>query len=79
VHRLISPGSSFGGNPLEKTIGLGKAERIATLEIHWPTSGTTQVFHDLAVNQAIEVVELSDKYRKLDRQPISLPEMAAAE
>jgi hypothetical protein len=79
IHRHISPGSSFGGNPLEQTIGLAGAEKVATLEIHWPTSGTTQVFHDLAVNQAIEVVELSDSYRKLDRQPISLPETDAAE
>ena len=58
IHRHVSSGSSFGANPLEQTIGLGKADRIAELEVHWPTSGTTQVFRDLAVNQAIEVTEL---------------------
>src|SRR5207253_7072787 len=29
----------------------GKADRVALLEVHWPTSGTTQVFRDIAVNQ----------------------------
>ena len=54
-------------------IGLAKAERVATLEIHWPTSGTTQVFRDIAANQAIEVTEFDDKYRTLDWKPIPMP------
>ena len=59
VHRHISSGSSFGGNPLQQTIGLAKADRVAQLEIYWPTSGTTQVFRDVDVNQAIEVTEFA--------------------
>ncbi len=74
IHRHISSGSSFGANPLQQTIGLGKGERIASLEIHWPTSGTTQVFHDLAADQAIEVVEFAANYRKLDWKPIIKPQ-----
>jgi hypothetical protein len=49
---------------------LEKAERIAFLEIHWPTSGSTQVFRDLAVDQAIQVTEFADKYRVLTWKPI---------
>jgi hypothetical protein len=71
VHRHVSSGSSFGANPLQQTIGLARAERVATLEIFWPTSGTTQVFHDIAVNQAIEVTEFADEYQKLNWQPIA--------
>jgi hypothetical protein len=71
VHRHVSSGSSFGGNPLQQTIGLGKASHVAELEIHWPTSGTTQIFHHVAVNQAIEVTEFAKDYRKLDWKPIS--------
>src|SRR5260370_9542778 len=48
VHRHVSSGSSFGANPLQQTIGLAQAERVALLKIHWPTSGTTQVFRDIA-------------------------------
>ena len=68
----MSSGSSWGANPLEQHIGLAKADRIAVLEIHWPTSGTTQVFRDLRADQAIEVTEFSDQFRVLIRKPISL-------
>jgi len=73
VHRHVSSGSSWGANPLQQHIGLGKAERVALLEIHWPTSRTTQVFHDIPANQAIEVTEFAPDYRKLDRKPIPAP------
>ncbi len=74
IHRHVSSGSSFGANPLEQTIGLGPADRVALLEIHWPTSGTTQVFRDLAVNQFVEVIETATTYRTLNLPRISLPE-----
>jgi hypothetical protein len=74
IHRHVTSGSSFGNNPLEQHIGLAKAERVALLEVHWPTSGTTQVFRDIAVNQLIEVTEFSDTYRPLKTKPIPQPE-----
>ena len=74
VHRHISSGSSFGGNPLQQTIGLGEGGAIDRLEIYWPTSQTTQVFRNLSVDQAIEVTELSDEYRKLNWPRIKVPE-----
>jgi hypothetical protein len=73
VHRHVSSGSSFGGNPLQQTLGLGKAERVAVLEVHWPTSGTTQVFRDVAVDQAIEVTEFAPEYRPLHWTPVPDP------
>jgi hypothetical protein len=74
VHRVVSSGCSFGGNPLEQHIGLGKAERVARLEIHWPTSGTTQVFHDIAVNQGVVVTEFAKDYEKRSWKAIALKE-----
>jgi hypothetical protein len=73
VHRYVSSGSSFGANPLQQTIGLAKADRVATLEVYWPTSKTTQVFHDIAADQSIEVTEFAPDYRKMDRKRIRLP------
>ena len=70
IHRHISSGSSFGANPLQQTIGLGKSNRVARLEIHWPTSGSTQVFDDIPADQAIEVTELAQSYRRLDWKPL---------
>jgi hypothetical protein len=74
IHRHISSGSSFGANPLQQTIGLGKADKIALLEIYWPTSNTTQTFKDITVNQALEITEQATDYRKLDWKPIALPQ-----
>jgi hypothetical protein len=73
VYRHISSGSSWGANPLQQTIGLGKPKKVATLEIHWPTSGTTQVLHDIPADQAIEVTEFSKEFRPLHWKPIPLP------
>jgi hypothetical protein len=73
VHRHVSSGSSFGANPLQQHIGLGKGERVALLEVRWPTSGTTQVFRDIAVNQAIEITELAKEYRRLNWKAIAVP------
>ncbi len=73
VYRHVTSGSSFGANPLEQTLGLGKAERVAVLEVSWPTSGTTQVFRDVAVDQAIEIREFAQDYRRLERARIAVP------
>ncbi|HWB10753.1 MAG TPA: CRTAC1 family protein [Pirellulales bacterium] len=72
VCRHVSSGSSFGANPLEQTIGLGQATRIESLEVYWPTSGTTQVFRDLAADRAVRVTEFANDYEVLDRKPITL-------
>jgi hypothetical protein len=69
VYRWVSSGSSFGGNPLRQTIGLGRAERVASLEIRWPTSRTTQTFRSLPVDRAFEITELDPHPRPLDYHP----------
>ena len=73
VHRHVSSGSSFGGNPLQQHIGLGKANSVATLEVFWPTSQTTQLFHDVGPNQSIEITEFAKDYRKLNWTPVPMP------
>ena len=73
VHRHVSSGSSYGASPLQQTVGLAKAQRVALLEIHWPTSGTTQIFHDIAADQAIEVTEFAESYRPLAWKPLPPP------
>jgi hypothetical protein len=73
IYRHVSSGSSFGGNPLQQTIGLAQADRVAVLEIHWPTSKTTQVLRDIPVDRAIEVTEFADNYRALDWKSLPQP------
>ena len=62
VYRHVNSGGSFGANPLRQTVGLGKASRIEKLEVFWPTTGETQVFLELPVDQVIQVVEDKPSY-----------------
>jgi hypothetical protein len=73
IYRHVTSGSSFGANPLEQNLGLGKADRVAVLEVYWPTTDTTQEFRDVPVNQFIEITEAAPTYRKRDLKPIPLP------
>jgi ASPIC and UnbV len=74
IYRHVSSGSSFGANPLQQTVGLARADRVALLEIQWPTSGTTQIFRNVTVDQAIEVTEFAESYRPLEWKPVPPPE-----
>ncbi len=65
IYRHVSSGSSFGANPLEQTIGLGKAKRVALLQIDWPASGSTQIYRDIPANSRIEITEFDRAYRTL--------------
>jgi hypothetical protein len=67
VYRTVGNNSSFGGNSLVEHIGLGDATRVAALEVSWPTSRTTQVFRDLAADQAVEITEGTDSVKVLPR------------
>jgi len=57
IYRHVNSGGSFGANPLRQTIGLGKASKIETLEVFWPTSGIKQTFHNIPNNQFIQITE----------------------
>lgn len=57
IYRHVNSGGTFGGNPFQQNIGLGKAGEIKLLEVEWPVSGTTQSFHEVQVNQFISIIE----------------------
>ena len=71
IHRHVSSGSSFGAQPARADHRPGQGDRVDRLEIHWPTSGTTQVFRDIAADQAIEVTEFQPSYKpaRLETDP----------
>ena len=61
LYRTVSNGASFGGNSYALEIGLGKSESIEILEVKWPMKNSKQVFKNISANQAIEIIESSDK------------------
>jgi hypothetical protein len=72
-YRLISSGSSFGGNNLATTIGLGESTSVSMLEVQWPGSGLRQTFHNLPIDQAIEITEGQNDFRLVKWLPLKLP------
>ena len=65
--------SSYGGSTLVETIGLDNATSIATLTVSWPVSRTTQTFHNLTPDTAVEVTEGSDVFQVLNLPPLPAP------
>ena len=63
IYCHVNSGGSFGASPLRKEIGLGKAESIDLLEIHWPTSGMIQTFTGVKVDSCLEIREGEKKYK----------------
>jgi hypothetical protein len=61
VYREVNSGGSFGSNPLQQHIGIGKATSIERIEISWPLTGKTQVFNDPPVNVNIRIKEGDNK------------------
>jgi ASPIC and UnbV len=72
VYRTVSSGGSFGANPMEQHMGLGKSARILNLEVWWPTSNTQQNFSSVTPNQFIEIKEFAKDYTQLKRTRVQL-------
>jgi hypothetical protein len=72
LFRTVSSGGSFGANPLRQTVGIGAAERVERLEIHWPGSGTTQTLESLPVDRLIRIIEGRDGFETVALAPTRL-------
>jgi hypothetical protein len=71
VYMDVNSGGSFGGNPLRKEIGIGKADSIDEMIIKWPTSGIVQVFKNLAPDQFIKIQEGNSQIEKMNLKTLS--------
>ena len=70
IHRTVSSGGSFGGNPLRLDIGLGAGPvgDGATIRVEWPASGVIDRVSGVAVNAGYLLVEGSgEATRRLGR------------
>ena len=69
VYKWVNSGGSFGASPLRQHLGLGQARRIKTLEVHWPSSGETQLFEDVPSNVYLAIEEGNLEYETLPYGP----------
>jgi tetratricopeptide (TPR) repeat protein len=65
IYRWINSGGTFGANPLRAHIGMGRATKVNTLEVYWPTSDITQTFTDIPADQSIQIVEGRDQWQAI--------------
>lgn len=75
VYRDVNAGGSFGSNPLQQHIGIGKAASIEKIEITWPVTGKVQVFENPPVDTNIKVKEGDNKF--ITYQPARLDFISA--
>ncbi len=57
IYKTVSPGASFGCNPLRQEVGLGNATAIKQITIHWPASGIDQTIRDVAMDRFYKIKE----------------------
>lgn len=58
IFHTVGTGASFGGNSLLAEIGIGKANAIKELEVHWPNQNkSVSGFQDVRINTSIKIVE----------------------
>jgi ASPIC and UnbV/FG-GAP-like repeat/PPIC-type PPIASE domain len=79
IYRTVGSGGSFGANPLEQHIGLGKSAKIVRLEVWWPASQSRQTFTNVEKNQFIEVREFAKDYNRLARKSFRLGRSGAGQ
>jgi ASPIC and UnbV len=73
IYRTIGNNGSFGGNTLVELIGLKDAMSVDRLTVTWPTSQTTQTFHNITADQSIEITEGADSFKVLIQPRLTPP------
>ncbi|HET9011791.1 MAG TPA: CRTAC1 family protein, partial [Gemmatimonadaceae bacterium] len=58
IWRTVGNGGSFGSNPLQLHVGLGRATRVKAVHVHWPDKARTVTsYADLSVRSAYRIVQ----------------------
>jgi FG-GAP-like repeat/ASPIC and UnbV len=57
IYVTVCTGGSFGSSSLQQEIGLGDAIAIEFIQIAWPTTGQTQVFKNVTMDQILKIRE----------------------
>ena len=79
IYRTVGSGGSFGANPIQQHLGLGKSAKIAKIEVWWPASNSRQSFANVEKNQFVEIKEFGKNYVKLDRKSFKLGRLNPAQ
>ena len=78
IHRSVTAGSSFGGNPFRVEFGLGQALAVVRAEIFWPVTGRTQILTGLEIDHSYHVREGAAAATRLTPVTFQLPTSPSA-
>lgn len=69
IYRRVNGGGSFGGNPLRRTIGLGRPAAIERVTVYWPATDVSQTLGGVEPDRFYRLVEKRDELELLDPRP----------
>lgn len=73
IYATVGTGGSFGSSSLRQEIGLGKAEKIVSVEVQWPKQGVPNtVYTDVPMDAAVKLKESSNAVENVQLKPIKL-------
>jgi hypothetical protein len=72
IYRTVGYGSSFGGNPFQQHIGLGKNAAIDDITVTWPTSGLVQRFQHVAADRSYHLREGDNELAPIAQKQFSI-------
>ena len=70
IYRTVGFGSSFGGNPLEQHVGIGRAATVNEVRIWWPGSTSPVVLHGFRADTRYVVTEGADHATELLKESV---------
>ncbi len=73
IWRWVWPSGSFGGSGFRQEIGLGKAEKIVSVELYWPKTDRTQKLTGFELDSFYKIREDSKAPEKLSRRRFHFP------
>ena len=76
IHRVVGTGGSFGSSSLQLEIGLGRAVRIASMEILWPATGERSLYKLPPLDRILRIREGDPGLEIVDSAPIALGGMS---
>jgi len=75
IYRTVNTGGSFGSSPLQLHVGIGKADKVNSVQVHWPNRNkTNQLFENIPINSSIKIVEGNKSFEKKSYEPITFSE-----
>jgi hypothetical protein len=61
IYRTVGFGSSFGGNPLEQHIGIGRATKVDEVLVTWPATGVVDRLRNVPADRRYTLREGAGK------------------